>query len=461
MRILIKGGMVTTAADSYRADILVEGEKIKAVGGDIAETGVEQVIEAAGKLVFPGGIDVHTHFDMPFGGTVTADDFKTGTTAAAVGGTTCIIDYAIQPSGGALTQAVETWHRKAAGKCAVDYGFHLAVTDPNPEVLEEIPGLIAAGYPSFKIFMAYKGVFQIDDLSLLKILRLTARYGGMVLAHAENGDIIQGLAEEYLARGQTAPLYHALSRPSLAEEEAVNRFLTLARIADAPAYVVHLSTAGALAEVAKARAEGRPVFAETCPQYLFLSMDRYEEPNFEGAKYVMSPPLRPKGNEKFLWQGLKGGTLQVVASDHCSFNFRGQKELGREDFTRIPNGAPGVETRLKLIYAGGVDRGLISPNRMVELTSTAPAKLFGLFPRKGTIAPGSDADLVIFDPDSPFVITKELQYQNVDYNPFEGFEGRGLPESVFCRGQLIVDQGLYVGPEGHGRFLAREPGFKM
>jgi len=460
MRILIKGGTVTTAVDSYLADILIEGEKIKAVG-QFPEAGADQVIDASEKLVFPGAIDVHTHFDMPFGGTVTADDFKTGTTAAAVGGTTTVIDYAIQPAGGTLKEAVETWHQKAGGKCAIDYSFHLAVTDLNPEVLQEIPELIAAGYPSFKVFMAYKDVFQVDDLSLLKILRLTNRYGGLVLAHAENGDIIQGLTEEFLLRGQTEPLYHALSRPPLAEEEAVNRFLTLAQIAEAPAYIVHLSTAGALARVAEARAEGRPVFAETCPQYLFLSKDRYEEPNFEGAKYVMSPPLRARGNEDYLWQGLRGGTLQVVASDHCSFNFRGQKELGRGDFSKIPNGAPGVETRLKLLYAGGVDQGLISPNRMVELVSTTPAKLFGLFPRKGTIAPGSDADLVIFDPEAVFTITKELHYQNVDYNPFEGFEGRGLPECVLCRGKLIVDQGLYVGPEGYGRYLPREPGLKM
>lgn len=456
MRILIKNGTVVTAVDRYRADILIDGEKIAAIE-ERSKAGAEQVFDAAGKLVFPGAIDVHTHFEMPFGGTVTADDFRTGTRAAAVGGTTCIVDYAIQPAGSTLRAALETWHEKAAGRCAVDYGFHTAVTDLNETVLAEMPALIKEGYPSFKVFMAYKGVLQVDDATLFRVLRLAGGAGGLVMVHAENGDVIDVLTGELLAQGKVDPVYHALSRPPLVEEEAVNRFISLVRISGAAGYVVHLSTAGALAGVAEARAAGFPVFAETCPQYLFLSMDRYEEPDFAGAKYVMSPPLREKGNETYLWHGLASGALQAVASDHCSFNWHGQKEMGRGNFTKIPNGAPGVETRVKLIYAGGVDQGKISVHKFVDLVSTGPAKLFGLFPRKGTIVVGSDADLVIFDPEAFFTITQAGQTQNVDYNPFEGFTGRGVAEKVFCRGKLVAADGRFVGEDGHGRFQPRTP----
>lgn len=425
--------------------------------GKLTEIAAEEVIDASGMFVFPGAIDVHTHFDMPFGGTVTADDFATGTVAAAAGGTTCIIDYAIQQKGRSLKEALQTWHEKAEGKCAVDYSFHVAVTDLSEKVLKEIPSLIAEGYPSFKVFMAYKGVFQVDDATLLQLLRLAGKEGGLVLAHAENGDVIDVLTRELLAQGKVEPIYHALSRPPLAEEEAVNRFISLARLAEAPAYVVHLSTAGALAKVAQSRNEGLPVFAETCPQYLFLTIDCYREADFNGAKYVMSPPLREKGNEEALWQGLATGQLQLVASDHCSFNLKGQKELGRGDFSKIPNGAPGVETRLQLLFAGGVKKGLLKLNRFVELVSTAPAKLFGLYPRKGTIAAGSDADLVIFNPETPFTLSASTQHQRVDYNPFEGFKGKGVPEKVFCRGSLVMDKGVYVGRKGYGKFQQRRP----
>jgi dihydropyrimidinase len=455
MRTLIKNANIVTASDRYEANIIIEDEKIVAIDSSNSAQ-ADQVIDAAGKLVFPGAIDVHTHLDMPFGGTVTADDFTTGTIAAAAGGTTCIIDYALQTPGKTLQEALDTWHKRAENKCAVDYGFHVAVTDLNDAVLAEMPVLIEKGYPSFKVFMAYKGVFQVDDATLLKVLKQSGVSGGLVLVHAENGDVIEVLTKEMLAKGQTEPIYHALSRPPQAEEEAVNRFITMAELSGAPAYVVHLSDAGALFKVAEARLRGLPIFAETCPQYLFLNIDQYKEPDFGGAKYVMSPPLRQPGNEEELWNGLSSGNLQVVASDHCSFNLKGQKDLGRDNFTKIPNGAPGLETRVQLLYAGGVDEGRISIHQFVDLVSTTPAKLFGLYPQKGTIAVGSDADLVIFDPEEPFTISAASQHQNVDYNPFEGFQGHGVPLKVFSRGSLIFDSGKYVGKVGHGRFQKRK-----
>jgi dihydropyrimidinase len=456
MRTLIKNGTIITASDTFKASVVIEDEKITALQSDSA-AGADRIIDASGKLVFPGAIDVHTHLDMPFGGTVTADDFTSGTVAAAAGGTTCIIDYALQTPGKTLQEALDAWHGRAADKCAVDYGFHVAVTDLNDAVLAEIPVLVEKGYPSFKVFMAYKGVFQVDDATLLKVLKQAGQSGGLVLVHAENGDVIDVLIKEMLAAGKTEPLYHALSRPPQAEEEAVYRFITMAELSGAPAYIVHLSDTAALGRVAEARLQGLPVYAETCPQYLFLDMDLYNEPDFGGAKYVMSPPLRAKGNDAYLWSGLDSGNLQVVASDHCSFNFKEQKELGRDDFTKIPNGAPGVETRVQLLFSGGVLENRISVNKFVDLVSTTPSKLFGLYPQKGTIAVGSDADLVIFDPEAPFTISRESQFQNVDYSPYEGFQGRGVPEKVFSRGELIFDGGKYVGRPGHGRFQPRKP----
>lgn len=456
MRTLIKHGHIITASDSYRADILIEDEKIVAIEAN-AQASADQIYDAKGKLVFPGAIDVHTHLEMPFGGTVTADDFTSGTIAAAAGGTTCIVDYALQTPGKSLGEALDAWHKKAEGKCAIDYGFHVAVTDLNDQVLAEMPSLIKKGYPSFKVFMAYKGVFQVDDATLLKVLKQSGDSGGLVLVHAENGDVIDLLCKEMIAAGKIEPLYHALSRPPQAEDEAVNRFITMVELSGAPAYIVHLSDAGALGRVADARLHGLPIYAETCPQYLFLNLERYKEPEFGGAKYVMSPPLREPGNEEFLWCGLSSGTLQVVASDHCSFNFTGQKDLGRDNYTLIPNGAPGVETRFQLMFAGGVLEDRISINKFVDLVSTAPARLFGLYPQKGTVAVGSDADLVIFDPEESFTITQAGQHQNVDYNPYEGFSGKGVPEKVFSRGSLVFDSGKHVGKIGHGRFQPRKP----
>ncbi|MGM0653241.1 MAG: dihydropyrimidinase [Bacillota bacterium] len=460
MRTLIKNGIIITASDTYKADLLIENDRIRAIEADSTAV-ADHIVDAAGKYIFPGAIDVHTHFDMPFSGTVSADDFKTGTTAAAAGGTTMIIDFAIQTPGKSLKDALDTWHAKAEGKSSIDYGFHVAVTDLNDETIAEIPALVKEGYPSFKVFMAYKNVFQVDDAALLKVLKKTAEAGGLILVHAENGDVIDVLTGEMLSAGQTDPVYHALSRPPQAEEEAVNRFITMAELSGAPAYIVHLSDAGALGRVAEARLRGLPIYAETCPQYLFLDLQRYYEPDFGGAKYVMSPPLRESGNEKCLWDGLASGNLQVVASDHCSFNIKEQKEMGLDDFSKIPNGAPGVETRVKLFYDGGVNGGHISLNRFVDLVSTAPARLFGLYPQKGTIAVGSDADLVIFDPETKFNISAKTHYQNVDYNPYEGYTGQGVPVKVFSRGKLVFDQGKYCGEHGHGRFVKRKPFAKV
>src|SRR5438034_7380110 len=378
-RTLIKNGTVVTATDQYKGDILVEDETISVIGTAL-DMHADKVIDAAGKYVLPGGIDVHTHLDMPFGGATSADDFETGTRAAAFGGTTTIVDFAIQYKGQTLHHAWETWMKKADGKAAVDYGFHMIMTDFNDQVEQEMDALVRQGITSFKLFMAYRGVFMLDDGSIFKALLKTGQNGGTICMHAENGDVIDVLVQRALAAGHTAPKYHALTRPARAEAEATHRAIALAEIADVPIYIVHLSAAEALEMVTEARDRGLPAFAETCPQYLFLSYANYEEPGFEGAKYVMSPPLRAQGNEEKLWRGLSGNDLAAVSTDHCPFCMKEQKELGKKDFSRIPNGAPGIETRMHLMHDGGVRKGRISLNRFVELTATSPAKIFGLFP---------------------------------------------------------------------------------
>ncbi len=453
MSILIKGGTIVTATDQYVGDVLVEGEKITVIGSDLTMP-ADRVIDAKGKYVLPGGIDVHTHMDMPFGGTTSADDFETGTIAAAHGGTTTIVDFAIQYKGQRLHDAWETWMKKADGKAAIDYGFHMIMTDLTDQVEEEMDSLVNQGVTSFKLFMAYPGVFMMDDASIFRALLRTGKNGGTICMHAENGGVIDVLVKKALAEGKTAPKYHALTRPARAEAEATHRAIALAEMADVPVYIVHLSAAEALEMVTEARDRGLPAYAETCPQYLFLSYDNYEEPGFEGSKYVMSPPLRLKDTQDRLWRGLAGNDLQAISTDHCPFCMK-EKHLGDGDFSKIPNGAPGVETRMSLVYDGGVRTGKISMNRFVELTSTSPAKIFGLFPKKGTIAPGSDADIVIFDPNGTQTLSAKTLHMNVDYNPYEGREVTGTTHTVLSRGKVVIDAGKFVGKAGSGSFIKR------
>ncbi len=456
MRTLIKNGTIVTAVDQYTGDVLIEDEKIAVIGIslDIPPANVDKVIDASGKYVLPGGIDVHTHMDMPFGGATSADDFETGTRAAAFGGTTTIVDFAIQYRGQTLHSAWETWAKKAEGRAVVDYGFHMIITELNDQVEGEMDALVRQGITSFKLFMAYPGVFMLDDGSIFKALLRTGKNGGTICMHAENGGVIDVLVQRALAEGKTAPKYHALTRPARAEAEATHRAIALAEIADVPIYIVHLSAAEALEMVTEARDRGLPAFAETCPQYLFLSYDNYEEPDFGGAKYVMSPPLRDKAKQDHLWRGLAFNDLQCISTDHCPFCMK-EKRLGENDFSKIPNGAPGVETRMSLVYDGGVRPGRISLNRFVELTSTSPAKIFGLFPRKGTIAPGSDADIVVFDPNRTITLAAKTLHMNCDYNPYEGRQVTGATDTVLSRGRLVIENGAFVGRKGAGSFLKR------
>ena len=454
MTLLIKGGTVVTASDQYVGDVFIDGEKIVAIGSRLTME-ADRTIDAATKYVLPGGIDVHTHLDMPFGGTMSADDFESGTIAAAHGGTTTIVDFAIQYKGQTLHHAWDTWMKKADGKAAIDYGFHMIITDLSDQVEQEMDALVREGVTSFKLFMAYPGVFMLDDASIFRALLRTGRNGGTICMHAENGGVIDVLVRKALAEGKTAPKYHALTRPARAEAEATHRAIALAEIAEVPIYIVHLSAAEALEMVTEARDRGLPAYAETCPQYLFLSYDNYEEPGFEGAKYVMSPPLRPKETQDRLWRGLAFNDLQAISTDHCPFCMKEQKVLGQGDFSKIPNGAPGIETRMSLVYDGGVRSGRISLNRFVELTATSPAKIFGLFPRKGTIAPGSDADIVIFDPNRTMRLSAKTHHMKVDYNPYEGREVTGVSDIVICRGKVVIEDGKFVGRAGSGAFLKR------
>jgi dihydropyrimidinase len=392
--------------------------------------------------------------ELPFGGTFASDDFRSGTLAAAHGGTTTIIDFAVQYHGESLIQAVDNWHKKAEGKTAIDYGFHLITTDLPDERVPEMRQLINEGVMSFKMFMAYPGVFLVDDATIFRAMKNAGKWGGLICMHAENGIVINEIIKHALAEGKTAPKYHALTRPTKAEAEGVHRAIAIAEMAEAPVYIVHLSCADALEEVREARDNGLPAYAETCPQYLFLDYSLYEREGFEGAKWVMTPPLREKWNQDKLWQGLQGNDLQVISTDHCPFCMK-EKELGRDDFTKIPNGGPGVEHRMSLIYNGGVAAGKIGLNRFVELSSTSAAKLFGLFPRKGTIAVGSDADIVIFDPNEEMTLSAATHHMNVDYSAYEGMKVRGVAKTVLSRGKVVIEDGKYLGKPGDGQFLKR------
>jgi dihydropyrimidinase len=454
---VIRKGTVVTATDTYVSDIGIAGGRISAIADSLPVDGAGKVLEAAGLLVMPGGIDVHTHLDMPFGGTTSADDFETGTVAAAYGGTTTLIDFAIQQKGQSLRQAFETWMKKADRKAAIDYAFHCIITDLGDAQLEEMGALIGEGVSSFKLFMAYPGVLMVDDATIFRAMTQAAKYGGLICMHAENGGAIDVIVRRALADGKKAPKYHALTRPTTAEGEAVGRAIALSEMAGAPVYIVHLSCNEALEKVREARDRGLPAYAETCPQYLYLSLEEHmEKPGFESAKYVFTPPLREKWNQEKLWHGLTHDTLQVVSTDHCPFCFKEQKEMGKDDFTKIPNGGPGIEHRLSLVYTGGVHGGRFSPNRFVQLVATAPAKLFGLFPRKGTIAVGSDADLVLFDANAEQVISASTHHMRVDYSMFEGIRVKGLPKTVLSRGRTIVENGKFVGRAGSGEFIKRQ-----
>ena len=453
MKTLIKNGRVVTAVDDYNADILIEGETVSAIGKSL-EMEVDRTIDASDKLVIPGGIDPHTHMELPFGGTHSADDFWTGTRAAAYGGTTTIIDFAVQTKGESMIAGVDKWHQKAEGKTAIDYGFHLITTDFEDKHTEEMHTLMDEGITSYKLFMAYPGVFLADDATIFRAMSCAGERGGLICMHAENGIVIDEIVKRALAEGRTAPKYHALTRPTVAEAEGVHRAIAIAEMAESPVYIVHLSCNDALNQVREARDRGIPAFAETCPQYLFLSIDDYGD-GFDGAKYVMTPALREKSNQDELWKGLKMDDLQVVSTDHCPFCMKEQKELGKDDFSLIPNGAPGVENRMALIYNGGVHENRISLNRFVEITSTAAAKMFGMFPKKGTIAVGSDADIVIFDTDRRQTISVDTHHMAVDYNAYEGFEVQGVVDTVLSRGSVVIDSGEYVGKKGDGQFIKR------
>jgi dihydropyrimidinase len=460
MRTVIRGGTVVTASDTYRADVLIEDEQIAAIGRDLSG---DATIDAGGAYVIPGGIDVHTHLEMPFGGTFLSDDFFTGHRAAAFGGTTTHLDFAIQPKGATLRETFDLWSAKANGKAVIDYGFHLAITDLPDSIMDEIARLPEWGVTSLKLFMAYKGALMVDDGTLFHALEQGAAHGLLTMVHAENGDAIDILVNQAVSAGHLAPKYHALTRPPALEAEATNRAIRLAEVAGAPLYVVHVTCEGALDAVRAARERGLPVYGETCTQYFFFTKDDLARPGFEGAKYVCSPPFREQEDQQALWRGVADGALQIISTDHCPFWYAGGtdgrsggKELGKENFAAIPNGCPGIEDRLMVLYTHGVRGGKFSLNRWVELCCTNPAKLFGMYPRKGAIAPGSDADLVIWDPDATRTLTAAQQHQRTDYNLYEGMTVTGVPRTVLSRGRVLVRDGEWEGEQGTGRFVHRQ-----
>ncbi|HET7378007.1 MAG TPA: dihydropyrimidinase [Anaerolineae bacterium] len=460
--LLIKNGRIVTATDDYVADVYVEGETIKAIGMNLPMQ-ADKTFDATGQYVIPGGIDVHTHIDLPFGGTNSADDFETGTIAAAHGGTTTIVDFAVQSKGTSMQQAFETWQKKAYGKAAVDFGLHLILTEFTDQLAPDMDTMIKReGVTSFKMFTAYPGVFLADDATIFRAMKHTASNGGLICMHAENGGVIDLIVQRMIAEGKTTPNYHAVSRPAAAEEEATHRVIALSELAGVPVYVVHVSSHLAMEQIREARDRGLPTYGETCPQYLYLAYEDYADGSFDGAKFVCSPPIRERSNQEHLWHALASDDLQAVSTDHCPFcmneGYKGlpkQKQLGIERFDKIPNGVPGIENRLHLVYKGGVvDRGW-SMNRFVQVTSTAPAKLMGLFPRKGTIASGSDADIVIWDPKRAYTISAKTHFMRVDYNPYEGMTMPGSAAYVFSRGNMVFEGDKFVGKAGDGQYVKR------
>ena len=456
MRTLIANGTVVTAEGSQVADVLIDGETIAAIGAGLADAGMtaDETIDASGKYVIPGAIDVHTHMELPFGGTFAKDTFETGTRAAAFGGTTTIVDFAVQSRGKSLREGLDAWHAKAEGNAVADYGFHMIMSDVNDDTLKEMDQLVSEGVPDFKLFTAYPGVFYSDDGAIFRAMQRTATNGGLIMMHAENGMAIDVVAQDTVDAGTTDPIGHGLARKAVFEGEATNRVIRLAEAAGVPVYIVHLSAKEALAEVRAARDRGSKAFAETCPQYLFLSLDDLGN-GFEGAKFICSPPLRPKDHWDDLWSGLVKDDLQIVSTDHCPFDFHGQKELGRGDFRKVPNGLPGVEDRVDLMHDGGVVGGRITRERWVEIVSTAPAKMFGMYPQKGSISVGADADIVVYDPTKKRTISAQTHHMDVDYSCYEGRQVQGASEVVLSRGSVIVRNGEFTGKKGAGRFVKR------
>jgi dihydropyrimidinase len=457
MRTLIANGTIVTAEGSQAADVLIEGETIVGIGAGMARMGnvnADETIDATGKYVIPGAIDVHTHMELPFGGTFAKDTFETGTRAAAFGGTTTIVDFAVQSKGKSLREGLDAWHAKAEGNAVADYGFHMIMSDVNDDTLKEMDQLVSEGIPDFKLFTAYPGVFYSDDGAIFRAMQQTAKNGGLIMMHAENGMAIDVVAEQTVAEGTTDPIGHGLARKAVFEGEATNRVIRLAEAAGVPVYIVHLSAKEALAEIRAARDRGSMAFAETCPQYLFLSLDDLGN-GFEGAKFVCSPPLRPKDHWNDLWIGLVKDDLQIVSTDHCPFDFHGQKDLGRGDFRKVPNGLPGVEDRVDLMHDGGVVAGRITKERWVEIVSTAPAKMFGMYPQKGSISVGADADLVIYDPNRKRTISAKTHHMDVDYSCYEGRQVQGASDVVLSRGSVIVRDGQFTGRKGAGKFIKR------
>ena len=453
---IITGGLVATASDVYEADILIENGKIVQIGKDLSVDGAE-IIDATGKYVMPGGIDPHTHLDMPFNNTVTDDDWKSGTIAAAFGGTTTILDFCLSAGEEKLSAAVEKWHEKAKGNSVIDYGFHLMIGDLTPETEAELPLLLEQeGITSVKVFMAYAKEFQATDRTLFKAFKIAKDLGAVVMVHCENGSVIDELVEEAKRAGHTEPIYHALTRPAELEGEATKRAIELAHIAGAKLYVVHVTCKEAVDEIIAAREKGYDVYGETCPPYLTLDQSALAQPGFEGAKYVWSPPLRPKYHQEHLWNALKAKQLQTIGSDQCSFSFNGKKQLGLNDFSKIPNGGPFIEDRFGILYSEGVAKGKISINEFVDMISTSAAKIFGLYPQKGTIAIGSDADIVIFDPSVKRKISANTHHMNVDYNAYEGWEVTGEPISVLLRGEYVIKNKEFVGVLGSGQYIKRQ-----
>ncbi|MCF7929734.1 MAG: dihydropyrimidinase [Spirochaetales bacterium] len=462
MKTLIKNGTIVTAGDTYKGDILINGEVIQTIGKDLDVEGAE-VIDATGMYLMPGGVDAHTHLEMPFMGSTASDDFYTGQRGAAFGGTTTHIDFALMPQGGTLKQGIQNWHEKAKGKTVIDYGFHGALTSPSPEAIQEIPSLVEEGVTSLKIFLAYKGVFMVSDEEFYKALEKARDAGMLVMTHAENGDAIAEIMKKLLDEGKTEPRYHLDAHPAILEAEATGRAVSLAGQTGAPLYVVHVSCEDAAKQIEMGRNKGFKIMGETCTQYMHIFEDDMKVPGHEGAKWACSPAVRTPKDAEYLYRSLQNSTLQVVSTDHAVFWYeggkdgrQGGKELGKGDFTKIPNGIPGIEDRLYINWDAMVNTGKITENRFVALMSTNPAKIFGLYPKKGTIAVGSDADIVFFDPKKEHTVSASTHHCNIDYNAYEGRKVKGMPVKTMLRGKLIVDNGKFLGEKGSGQFLRRK-----